>query len=64
MATSIRLVLARWTVQDHLKAIFHKTGTCSRRELRTQIFFEEYLPAMVTRAPLDADGALARQGHG
>jgi hypothetical protein len=46
------------------KAIFHTTGTCSRRELRTQIFFEEYLPAFVLRAPLDADGALVRQGHG
>jgi hypothetical protein len=34
------------------------------RAPRTQIFFEEYLPAFVLRAPLDADGALVRQGHG
>ena len=31
-----RLVLAPWTVQHHLKAIFHRIGTCSRRELRAR----------------------------
>ncbi|MDQ3093500.1 MAG: hypothetical protein M3R46_17955, partial [Actinomycetota bacterium] len=35
-----------------------KTGTRSRRELRAQIFYQEFLPGIATRAPLDADGAL------
>lgn len=55
-----RLFLSPWTVQDHLKAIFDKTGARSRRELRARIFFEEYLPEIAAGAPLDADGAIAR----
>jgi len=55
-----RLVLSPWTVQDHLKAIFDKTGTRSRGELRARIFHEEYLPALAARAPLNADGTLVR----
>ena len=55
-----RLFLSPWTVQDHLKAIFEKTGTRSRRQLRARIFHEEYLPAVAAGAPLHADGALVR----
>lgn len=57
-ALAERLFLSPWTVQDHLKSIFDKTGTHSRRELRARIFFDEFLPGIATRAPLDADGAL------
>ncbi len=59
-ALAERLFLSPWTVQDHLKSIFEKTGTHSRRELRAQIFYQEFLPGIVTRAPLDASGALVR----
>ena len=52
------LFLSPWTVQDHLKAIFDKTGTRSRSQLRARVFHEDYLPGMVTRAPLDADGRI------
>jgi DNA-binding CsgD family transcriptional regulator len=53
-----QLFLSPWTVQDHLKAAFEKTATHSRRELRSKVFHEEYLPAIGSGAPLDAGGSL------
>lgn len=57
-AIAKRLFVSPWTVQDHCKAIFDKTGTRSRRELRALVFFQDHLPAIVVRTPLDADGHL------
>ena len=57
-AISERLFISPWTVQDHCKAIFEKTGTRSRRALRALVFFEDHLPAIAVRTPLDAEGHL------
>lgn len=38
------LSLSQYTVQDHLKAIFDKTGARSRGELVGRIFLEHYVP--------------------
>jgi DNA-binding CsgD family transcriptional regulator len=57
-AISEQLFISPWTVQDHCKAIFEKTGTRNRRELRSLVFFHDHLPAIAVRTPLDAGGHL------
>ena len=52
------LFISPWTVQDHCKAIFEKTGTHNRRELRALVFFHDHLPAIAVRTPLDSVGHL------
>jgi DNA-binding CsgD family transcriptional regulator len=53
------LVLSRYTVQDHIKSLFEKTGVSSRQELVARIFLDEYLPHVAGREPLTSNGAFA-----
>lgn len=44
------LSIASLTVQQHLKAVFDKTGVHSRRELVARIFAQQYLPRILADA--------------
>jgi DNA-binding CsgD family transcriptional regulator len=53
------LSISSLTVQQHLKAVFDKTGARSRRDLVAQIFSQHYLPRIRSGARLEADGWFA-----
>ncbi|HZQ65475.1 MAG TPA: helix-turn-helix transcriptional regulator [Gaiellaceae bacterium] len=50
------LVLSLYTVQDHVKSLFEKTGVASRQELVARIFLDDYWPQIVRQTPIAADG--------
>ena len=52
-----RLGISPHTVNDHMKAIFEKTGARTRGELSATLFFGEHLPRIQARVALGDDAS-------
>jgi DNA-binding CsgD family transcriptional regulator len=52
-----RLAISPHTVNDHLKAIYEKTGTRTRGELSATLFFGEHLPRIQDHIPVGDDAS-------
>ncbi len=57
---AVTLVISPYTVQDHIKNLFEKTGVSSRQELVARVFLDEYLPRVAQGSPLGANGSFIR----
>jgi DNA-binding NarL/FixJ family response regulator len=53
------LVLSPYTVQDHIKRLFEKTGVGSRQELVARVFLDHYMPQLAQQTALTSDGRFA-----
>jgi DNA-binding NarL/FixJ family response regulator len=60
---ALRLHLSQYTVQDHLKAIFEKSGTSARGDLVARLFFDQYAPQLSTPAVLPPDPPTRRSSN-
>jgi DNA-binding CsgD family transcriptional regulator len=58
-AIAADLVITALTVQQHLKAVFDKTGVRSRRDLVAQIFAQQYVPRLRSGTRPGVDGSFA-----
>ena len=56
---ALELGLSTYTVKDHLKAIFRKTGARSRAEVAARVFNEQHLPRIATRSAIGTSGWFA-----
>jgi hypothetical protein len=54
------LVLSPYTVQDHIKNLFEKTGVSSRQELVARVFLDDYMPQLAQRTPLTSTGSFTQ----
>ena len=52
-----RLAIAPYTVGDHMKSIFEKTGASTRGELSATLFFGEHLPRIQKDVPVGDDAS-------
>ncbi len=59
VAIAEQLVLSPYTVQDHIRSLFEKTGVGSRQELVARVFLDDYLPQVAAGRPLTSRGSFA-----
>jgi DNA-binding CsgD family transcriptional regulator len=52
-----RLTISPYTVSDHMKSIFEKTGARTRGELSATLFFGEHLPRIQNHVPVGDDAS-------